>query len=105
MNYKLLPLRTPLFEYEELSDIAKITARYQVIISELGWYDIKISEYKALIKADIHVLINNKNHIRKIINKKAFLNKILYNLSYTEKFIIGNLCQFTSDGEYITYSS
>ena len=87
------------FLYSELSEIAKIKGRNEVLELEILAYNKNVSKFKALIKKDIQHLINDKYKLPYLIKMKNH-HKKLFDVVYLEKFIIYNICMFTIDGTY-----
>ena len=104
MNYKELPKGTKLYNYEELSDSSKEFARKEILKSDSDAFKKSILDFKELVKKSLHYCVNNKSIIPSLIRRKKHINKTLNNLDYIEKYIIGNLCQFTKCGVYVTFS-
>ncbi len=98
MNYKDLPKNTKLFEYVSLNKYSKDKAFSNVLNHEIKVRVYKIEIAKRLIKENIHTCINDKYFISRLKKRKY-----LKNFSTLEKTIIGNLLQFTKEGEYITF--
>lgn len=102
-----LPTDTIKLTYDQLdSELVKSIARKEVIEVDIAYYKKDLVKYKELIKTNIHSVINRnrKKKFNYFIEKKAFISKITKDIKYCEKYILGNLCNFTSDGKYITYS-
>ena len=100
MNIKQLPKGTIILSYNDLSIDAKIIARRTVIDLEILAYSRNIKKYSDT--TSIHKKINGSN-IKNFISTKKFIDKLLNDINYCEKFINENLCHFISNGEYITY--
>ena len=103
MYYKELPDGTRLVEYKDLSDNAKKIARYEVLIADIKGYVNDREAYIVLIKNNIHSCVNSRAIYKALINRKEHINRTMSDIDYCEMYIVGNLCQFTINGNYITY--
>jgi hypothetical protein len=101
MHYK--QLTSKIYSYNDLNPHAKTKARNEVINIDLQSLNKAIVEFKQKIKHNINSCVNDKNIIPYFIRKKIHCNK-LSDLEYCEAYILSNLCNFTIDGTYITYS-
>lgn len=90
----------PLFTFDQLNDDAKQTARLGFLSVELDGVKKWISDYK---RKTIHQKVNS-NALYQIIRQKMFINGLKSNTLKLDKMIVGNLCQFLSDGTYVLYS-
>ncbi len=87
------------FQYDELSLWAKNRARAEVMENEMLALERDIKEYKT---KGIHWQVNNPYKIPYFIRQKRLLKK-LQGVSYMERFLLSNLCEFRAFGEYLYY--
>jgi hypothetical protein len=107
IHYTNLPTDTIKLTYDQLdNELVKSLARKELIEVDIAYYKKDLVKYKELAKTNIHSVINcnGKKKLNRFVEKKAFISKITNDIKYCEKYILGNLCHFTSDGKYITYS-
>ena len=104
MNYKDLPKGTTLFNYDDLSDYAKMIAREQVMSEDLKNHRNDIDGYWVLIKTNVHICIDkSRTHYKSLLRRKKHIKRTMSDRAYLERYIVGNACQFTKRGEYITF--
>lgn len=104
MNYKNLPKGTHLFDYTDLSEDAKTQAVNEIHAIDLLTFNNELKEYKASIKTNIHFCVNNTYKLSYFTRRKNHINKTQKNLKHLENYITGNLCKFTKNGNYVSFS-
>lgn len=92
------------YEYDDLSDIAKVKARAQVIQKEMIVYTKQVDSLKMLIKSNIHFCINTYP-IRCLFRTKYYLLKVENDNEYYYQWVKENLLHFLYDGTHVTYMS
>lgn len=100
MHYKDLPANTVLASFDALTDIAKKKAVSEFLAFETRYHSRKIEKVKS---QSLHTKINDKNHIRKLLENAKRISRLKTDLPHCENVIKGNLLQFLTDGTYITY--
>lgn len=103
MHYKTVT-HLPKYDYIALSDDAKVIARAQILQADREAITAQIQAFKAIITNNVHAAVNDRNTIPYLIRRKAHINRTMSNVAYMEKYILGNLCQFLSDGQYVTFA-
>jgi len=89
--------------FNELTSESKNIARVQILFIEKAINRTNIQKLKL---TPLHKRINDKGHIKRVIN--SLRAQILINtkgLEYLDKYIIGNFCEFDHKGQYYTFKS
>lgn len=106
--YKDVPLKSlkndgvNVLLFNQLSDEAKIKARLGLIEHGQHHLAAKIAIAKELFKNNLHIAINDKSHISRLVGSMNLI-KTLSNIVKSDALIVANLCNFLADGTYIYY--
>ena len=104
MSIYIRDLKNPkLVEFDKLNKKAKDIAIADVLEVQFIALNEKIEDMRQQIHKNIHLGINNRNSFKRIKNDFNLLKK-LQDRATCESFILGNICQFTPQGNYVTYS-
>lgn len=104
MHISKLPQGELLHKFNALSEASKERARQQILYITLRIHKKRKKEFRSFIKDNLHELINKSYLYKELINNYKLSKKLQENQAELDKYIIGNLCEFTSTGEYVTYS-
>jgi len=89
--------------FNDLSPELKNVARAQTLFIEKAVNRTKIQKLKL---TPLHQRINDKGHIKRIINNlKAQMLINTKGIEYLDKYIIGNFCEFDHKGQYYSFKA
>mgnify|MGYP003437266139 FL=1 len=89
--------------FNDLSPELKKVARAQTLFIERAVNRTKIQKLKLI---PLHRRINDKGHIKRIINNlRAQMLINTKGVEYLDKYITGNFCEFDQKGQYYTFKS
>lgn len=104
MHISKLPHGEVLHQFNKLSDEAKERARQQVLFATIHTHKKEKRNFRSFIKDNLHELINKSYLYKGLMNNYKLVKKLKENQADLDKYITQNLCDFTADGEYVTYS-
>ena len=105
MNIRQLPKGTEILSYDKLSKEAQAKARIEIFLNDIERQSNNISKFKKLIKLDINACVNDNVLIPTLNRIHKHIDRINKDQEYCERYITENVCNFTAEGNYITYMS
>ncbi len=89
--------------YDQLSPDAQATARAAVLETDVRAYRHDLAQVKDAVKSNLHTVISDACHVRRLVGSKARLHKLATDPTDLVKHITANLCDFLPDGSYVAY--
>ena len=98
-------LNLPKFEYFQLSESVRPTARQAVLNEQIKAVNRLLKDTRTVAKQNINTLVNDRHHIAKILRHKKHIQNLTNEMKRLEGNIDDNYCQFLEDGTYVLYST
>jgi hypothetical protein len=105
MHISKLPQGEVLHQFNSLSEEAKERARQQVLFATIHTQKEEKRKFRSIIiQENLNELINKYYLYQRLVTNYKLVKKLKANQADLDKYITQNLCYFTANGEYVTYS-
>lgn len=92
-------MKPELLYFGQLPAHIKPSARESVITAEREAAGRALKSAKSVFLSGIHQAVNNRSHIRVVVNHHNLIKRLSSELRYLDSFIEENLCMFSPQGD------